>query len=168
MEYLFFPVSGNDAYNDTLGFHTNYFINNNGFLWSLLVAVGIALVLSLLFYFAFARNITLAKKLNWFICSLIVGGLSYGACDLFLIGQPGSQSTITFYNANNELVKSKVADPMAPSYAQKKIEIENDLKKYKDVRVPFDFTTAAWSWIFFFGISCCIKGYSKYANHIPF
>lgn len=168
LEYFFIPVSSADAYKDALGFHTNYFVNNYGFLWALLVGVGIALVISLIFYFVFATNTTRSQKVNWWIASLIVGLMTYGATDLFLIGNQGSTSATSFYGVNELYVKENRQKPNASQYKSINRKIKEDLKKGKDVRVPFDFTAAVWSWIFFLGISACLKGYSKFGTQIPF
>lgn len=168
LEYFFIPVSNADAYKDALGFHNNYFVNNYGFLWALLVGVGIALVIALLFYFVFATNTVRGKTRNWWIASLIVVLMSYGATDLFLIGNQGSTSVISFYGTNELYVKENHQKPNAAQYKTLNNKIRGDLKKGKDVRVPFDFTAAFWSWIFFLGISACLKGHSKYGTKIPF
>ena len=168
LEYPFYFVSSSDAYKDALGFHNNFFVTLNGFLWALLVAAGIALVFAGLFYFAFARNNKLATKLNWFICGILIAAASYGACDLFLIGGQGSESVNTFYGANEQLVRDNRSKPNAKQYAQLKIKIQGELQKQKDVRVPFDFTCAFWSFLFFFVFSAVMKGYNPNTKKIPF
>ena len=44
-EFFFFPVSGSESYKDALAFHTNYFVNNGGFLWGLLLALVVAILI---------------------------------------------------------------------------------------------------------------------------
>ncbi len=168
LEYFFLPVSASESYKDALGFHTNYFVNGSGFLMGLLLALGIAVVLALVFYFGICKNYTLAKKSNWWILSLVVAIIAYFGADFILIGGQGSTSVNTFYGANEQLVRDNRNKPNAKQYAKLKMKIEGELQKQKDVRVPFDFTCAGWSWLIFLGFSMWIKRYSVNGTQIPF
>ena len=76
-EFFFFPVSGSESYKDALGFHTNYFVNNGGFLWGLLLAFAVAILIALIFYFGLCKNYNFAKKANWWIASVVVAVIAY-------------------------------------------------------------------------------------------
>ncbi|MDE6754202.1 MAG: hypothetical protein K2J82_06290 [Muribaculaceae bacterium] len=167
-EFFFFPVSGSESYKDALGFHNNFFITHNGFLWGLILALIIAVVAAGIFYFVMDKNYTLAKPLNWWIISIVVAVIGYFGADIFLIGGQGSNSPSTFYGTNSEWVKEHRKKPNAKEYPKFKIKIENELRKQKDVRIPFDLTCAGWAWLLFLGTSLCFKRYSVNSTQIPF
>lgn len=167
-EFFFFPVSGSNAYKDALGFHKNYFVDNSGFLYGFILAAIIGIVFAAIFYFIFCNNYSIAKKLNWWIISLVVAVGSYFASDLCLIGGQGSTSVSTFYGCNEQYVRENRNKPNTKQYARLNMKIKGELQKQKDVRVPFDLTCAGWSWLIFFGFSIWWKRYSKHGTQIPF
>lgn len=169
MKYLFFFVSGSDAYKDALGFHSNYFETHNGFLYGLILALVIALIMAVVFYFIICKKYALATKRTWWILSILVAVISYFATDILLIGGQGStaERPYTFYGCNELLVIEKKSKPNAKQYRKLKMKIESELQKYKDVRFPFDITCAGWGWLFFLGASIPLKRFSVNGTQIP-
>ena len=51
MDKLFFFVTNSQAWKDTREFHENFFVSHNAFMYGVLTAIIVALVLALLFYF---------------------------------------------------------------------------------------------------------------------
>lgn len=170
-KFLFFWVAGSDAYaKDGLGFHKEFFVNNGGFLYGFLIAALIGLVICAIFYFGMCNNFSLAKVRNWWICLIVTAIATFFVSDLVVIGGNGSKLPTSFYKSNIGWVdvqrKKKV--PNIKDYTAKKVKIEQKLKKWSDVRFPFDTTCAIYGIVFYVAISCFAKGYSKYGKKIPF
>ena len=51
MDKLFFFVTNSQAWKDTREFHENFFVTHNAFMYGVLTAIIVALVLALVFYF---------------------------------------------------------------------------------------------------------------------
>ena len=166
MKFLFFLVTGNKAYKDGLGFHQSFF-EQSGFMWGIIIAAAIAIIIAAIFYFGLTKNITLAKRPNWWICLLIVAIATFFVSDFMVIGGNGSTNEMTFYQANENYVKSKKRDPKIKQYTEKKVKIRQELKKWNDVRLPFDLNCAIWGCIVFVAGSAVMKRYSVNATQIP-
>lgn len=167
-KFFFFWVTGSKAYSqEGLGFHKEFFVNNGGFLYGIVLALIIGIVISAIFYFGMCNNFSLAKVRNWWISLAVAGILTFFVSDLMLIGGNGSKASTTFYHGNTEWVKDHRKSPNVKDYSAKKVSIEQKLKKWGDVRFPFDMSCAIYGMIFFFAGTCVFKGYSKYGKKIP-
>lgn len=165
---LFFWVANTAAYaKDGLGFHKDYFLNNGGFLYGFLMAVIIGLVISAVFYLGLCSNFSLAKTRNWWICLVITGIVTFFGADLVLIGGNGSKAPTTFYKSNEEFVKEHRKSPNVKEYTAKKVKIEQSLKKWGDVRFPFDTMCSLYGMVFFVGGAFLFKGFSRHGSQIP-
>ncbi len=167
-KFLFFWVAGTDAYaKDGLGFHKEFFVNNGGFLYGFLIALLIGLVICTIFYFGMCNNFSLAKVRNWWICLIVTAIATFFVSDLVVIGGNGSKAATTFYHSNTEWVKEHRKSPNVKDYTAKKVKIEQKLKKWSDVRFPFDTTCAIYGIVFYVVGTCVFKGFSKYGVKIP-
>lgn len=167
-KFLFFWVAGIDAYaKDGLGFHKEFFVNHGGFLIGFLIALLLGIAICAIFYFGLCKNFSLAKVHNWWICLVVTAIVTFFASDLIVIGGNGSKASTTFYHSNIEWVKEHRTSPNVKDYTAKKVKIEQSLKRWGDVRFPFDMTCAVYGVVFYVAFTCVFKGYSKYGAKIP-
>lgn len=180
--FLYFAVTGNDAFKgDTMGYHTYYFLDHWGCMYGILLALLVAGVCSAVFYLGLCRKFSLATSPNWWITLLVCGAVSFGLSDTILIGhkQKTQTSTFNFHGSMNEMLKdggyhkpgeSKKRN-ISPDHAKnlqiEKTKIETNLKKWKDVRLPFDATTGCYAMLFFVLWAFVFKGYSEHGTQIP-
>ena len=171
---IYFLVSGAKAYKeDGLGFHTEFFINNNGILFSLLLAFAIAALIALGFYFGLCmkkETYSYARTSNWWIAIVLAAVCTFFVNDLLFVGKPVTNQNATekglctYYKSNEKLVKAKGYDEQ---YVTKKDELNKQIKNWKDVRMQYNLNAALWCLIFFVGVSLAVKGLTSTGNCIP-
>lgn len=180
MEKLFFFLTNSEAWKATRSFHENFFITHGGFSNGLLLALVVAALLGVVFYFGCANNkkdSTLATIPVWTGCLFAVGILTFLIANYVLIGKPNStdNQSITykysFYKANTEYVieqtRSNTNEQHAAELVRQKQDIENDLNKGKGVRYRFCFGCAVYGMLLYYLFSLILKGFTCQGIAIP-
>lgn len=77
MDKLFFFVTNSQAWKDTREFHENFFLNHSAFMYGLVTAILVALILAVVFYFGCCnkRNDDSMAKTGVWAGFLLVTGL---------------------------------------------------------------------------------------------
>lgn len=190
MKIFYFLVNWDGANSAKL--HEYFFVKGNGFLYGLLLAAVVALVVALVYYFVLGRSVKSAKMGNWWICGIIALAVTFCVSNFVFIGQEPTkkeyaegkklENKITykysFYRSMDRALKpSKVPGETLIDKGVTKIEkeqlkaeqkkIAQNLNQGKDVRYPYAINTTIWCAIFFFLFSMLFKGMSQAAKTKP-
>lgn len=180
MDKLFFFVTSSDAWKSTRNFHENFFVDHNGFLYGLLLALVVALLLVVCFYFGCAnskRDNSIATIPVWCGTLVATGLIVFLIANFVLIGKSNITSTqsvfykYSFYKANTEYVVEKTRgnsnEQLAKKLTTDKKTIEINLNRGKDVRYAYSMGCAVYSLLFFYLLSLGIKGFTYQGSTIP-
>ena len=187
MKFFYFLVDWDGKYSTQL--HEFFFENAGGFSSGLILAVLIALLMAIVYYFVLGRNVTTAKMGNWWICGIVALAVTFILSDFVIIGLEPTQKEYSkakeldnkisykysFYRAldkavkpgNGTLVKSTMTQNEKESLMKEKKKIVTNLNKGADVRYTFSFNTTFWCAVFFFAFSLLFKGMSEAAKTKP-
>lgn len=180
MEKLFFFVTNSDAWKSTRNFHENFFVNNQGFFYGIVLGLVVAAIMAAIFYFGLCNN----KRESASASIPVWGGFLAGTAVIVLlvanfviIGKPGTTDINSifyknsFYKANNEYVikqtKNTPNQQFVTAYNNDMRTINENLDKGKDVRYAYDLGCAVYSILFFYLISLLIKGFTINGLAIP-
>lgn len=175
MDKLFFLVS----LADERQFHTNYFIEHGAFLYGLLLAAVIGVVVALVFYYGCcnsSKSMASATLTVWVGCMVAAGALTYLTANFVLIGKPqavqGPFYDHSFYKANEEYASAKAGEKNTnenevQEYNQERDRIADELDKGDDARVPFSAHCAIYAMLAFFLCSLAVKGTTIHGTYIP-
>lgn len=171
LKSLFFPVANSGAYKDGLNFHNYFFVDHNGFLYGLILAFAMAIIVGIVYYFVLARNVEFCKTKFWWISLICAFGITFLGANFVLIGQNNMKPSISFH----QNIEDRFKDPKEKSkmrgkedqYRKKRTDIIKASNRYGDVRIPYDITCGVWSIIFFVGGSAVFKKFSDGATQIP-
>lgn len=180
MDFFYFLVTGSEAWE--LHYHKNFFITQGGFLWGVIGALIVGVIVACAFYFGCCNSSKTSKSANvgvWAISLCLCAVVSYFYADMVVIGDTKTTDinsvfrVHSFYKANDDYYIAKSQDrTMTPTMLselnQKKIEIKSNLDKGGDVRFEFDITTAILAVIFFFLASIIVKRFTINGKTIPF
>ena len=180
MNFIYYFVTSSKCWEAR--FHENFFNAGGGFIHGLIAALVIGAIFACIFYFCCCNSKTSAKMATigvWALFLAIAGVASYFYADMIVIGDSSAKDnksifrTYSFYKANDDFFINESKKPTSsPSYISeltaKKTEIKSNLDKGGDVRQEYDFTTAAWSLVFFFITSIIIKRFTRNGKHVPF
>ena len=163
MDKLFLFVTNSQAWKDTREFHENFFVSHNAFMYGVLTAIIVALVLALLFYFGCCNkrnDDSMANTGVWAGFLLVTGLLVFLTANFAFIGKSNvadSQSIFykySFYKANTEFVIEKTRDnqnqQQVDEYTTARQKIETDLNNGKDVRYSYSLGCTVYSLLFFY------------------
>lgn len=171
---IYFLVSSSKAYTeDGLGFHREFFINNNGFLFSLLLAIIIAVLVAVIFYFGLCMKkdtFSAAKTSNWVVALVIAAICCFFVNDILLVGSPkySGKGISTYYKSNDDFVIKMQESTVSPEeYTAERDNLNENISNWKDVRVQYNLNSVFWCVIVFCGVSIAIKGLTPYGNCIP-
>lgn len=180
MEKIFFFVSNSKAWKETAKFHENFFLDHNAFLYGLIIAIVVALVMAAIFYFGCCNSKKSNAQANmgvWAGFLIVTGVLVFLAADFSLIGKSGTKNTksvfykYSFYNANEKYLVLKTRNNQnqleCQQYQQDKDKIETELNRGGDVRYSFSIGCAVYSLIFFYIFSLLMKGFTYQGVAIP-
>lgn len=180
MDKLFFFVTNSQAWKDTREFHENFFVTHNAFMYGVLTAIIVALVLALVFYFGCCNkrnDDSMANTGVWAGFLLVTGLLVFLTANFAFIGKSNvadSQSIFykhSFYKANSEFVIEKTRDnqnqQQVDEYTTARQKIETDLNNGKDVRYSYSLGCTVYSLLFFYIFSLLFKGFTYQGIAIP-
>ena len=162
-------------------FHENFFVTHHAFLYGLLIALGIGVVIALIYYFSCCNSKNTVKMANiytWLVAGVVSAVLSFFVANWVIIGKSGVNNqkslfyTYSFYNANEtyynvEVQRNVKNEKLVKDLATTKQKIKTDLDQGHDVRLPYSATTTVLNIIFFVAASFCIKGATRNGKHIP-
>lgn len=178
MEKVYFLVSSLEHYvNDAYSFHSTYFVNEGAFASAFLIAIIIALIAAVVFYFGicnFANK--LSKHFVWLIALLISAGLSIVVTNVKIVGGEDNGSYSGFYQSIDE-----VREIAAEEYAQNPEELKkvNEAATYLldealvgednqyEVLDMLYLSNCIYTILFFLIFSILFKGFTKYGIAIP-
>lgn len=180
MDFFYFLVTGSDAWEPN--YHWNFFITQGGFLWGIIGALILGVVVACAFYFGCCNSSKTSKYSNvgvWAISLCLCAAISYFYADMVVIGDPKTTDNSSvfrahsFYKANDDYYLEKSQDKnMTPTFLaelhQLNNKIKSDLDKGGDVRFEFDITTAILAVIFFILASVVVKRFTINGKTIPF
>lgn len=180
MDFIYFLVTGSEAWEPN--YHDNFFITQGGFVWGIIGALIVGVIVACAFYFGCCNSSKTSKFANigvWAISLCLCAVVSYFYADMVVIGDPKTTDdnsvfrTYSFYKANDDFYIRTSQDPQMTSTLlselnQKRIEIRSNLDKGGDVRFEFDITTAILAVIFFFLASIIVKRFTINGKTIPF
>jgi len=168
---LFYPVANSADFKDGLNFHKYYFVDNNGFLYGLLLALAVAVIVAAVYYFGLARNVAFCKTKFWWVSLICAFVISFFGANFALIGTKQSKPSISFYQNIEDRFKDqgqkKNMIGKEDQYRKKRSEIIKKADKWGDVRLSYDLTCGVWAIIFFVGSSAVFKRFSPGATQIP-
>lgn len=180
MDKLFFFVTNSQAWKDTREFHENFFLAHGAFMDGFLVAIGVALVLALVFYFGCCNkrdNDSMANLGVWAGFLVVTGFFVFLTANFVFIGKSNVKNPQSlfykhsFYKANAEFVIEKTRDnqneQQVSEYTTARQNIENDLNKGRDVRYPYSTGCCVYSLLFFYIFSLLLKGFTYLGIAIP-
>lgn len=182
MEKIYHFVTNNNAWNDGFFFHSNYFVNENAFLYAFLTALGIGVAVAAIFYFGFCNGKTAkyATHSNWFIALILACVTAYFASNVVYIGgqkldDNGNEVSSTgFYKSCKEHYMKKIAEPefadneeQGRTLLSKHNDIITALRQRQDVAFPFNTTNTVISLFAFIIASFGIKNFTKHGSAIP-
>lgn len=183
MDKLYFLVSWGKQNKAAQALHDYFFNDQGAFTYGILIALGIALIAAIVYYFVLGRNVTTAKMQNWWICGIVALAATFCISDFVIIGSNkvgAKKETITykysFNKALNEAPTSKEFNSKHREFKtsvrkadlrQAKDKIQKELKKGGDVRYPYSLNTTIWCAIFYFALSMLLKGFSEAAKTKP-
>jgi hypothetical protein len=87
MKFFYFLVHWDQNALKSKELHDYFFINGNGFVIGMVLAVLAALVLALIFYFVLGRNVRTANFTNWLVCGIAAIAITFGVSDFVFIGK---------------------------------------------------------------------------------
>ena len=162
-------------------FHENFFIGHDAFLFGLLWASGIGLIIACGYYFLCCNDknsIKLANLPSWCVAGVVAAILTFYVANWVIIGKSGVNDrkslfyTYSFYNANDnyyneEVRKNMKNDKIVKELATTKQKIKTDLDHGNGVRTPFAGTTTILGILSFVGFSLFVKGATRNGKHIP-
>ena len=162
-------------------FHENFFVEHHAFLYGLLWALVIGLVIACGYYFLCCNDknsIKLANLPSWCVAGVVAAFLSFFVSNWIIIGKSGVNDrkslfyTYSFYNANdnyyNEEVKKNMKnDKIVKELATTKQKIKTGLDQGNEVRAPYAGTTTVLGVLFFALFSFCVKGMTRNGKHVP-
>lgn len=180
MDFIYFLVTSNKAWENYSKFHENFFNEENGFLMGFIGALVIALIFAAIFYFGFCNSKNTNKYAThwlWAIFLALGGVTAFFYSDLVVIGDAenakkgrervGLFYDYSFYRANNDYMSNEVDHVNKVSYENAKNAIESDLDKGKGVRFDYNITTTVLALVWFFLISLIIKRFTIGGKCIP-
>ena len=180
MDKLFFFVTSSDAWKNTRNFHENFFCDNNGFLYGILVALVVAIFLAICFYFGLANNKRDNAMANIPVWLAFLAGtaiLVFLCANYVLIGKSNTLNpksifyNYSFYKDNTEyVVKQTSGNPneqLVTKLNSDKQAIDTELNRGKDVRYLFSIGCAVYGLLFFYLLSIAIKGFTYQGVSIP-
>lgn len=173
MEILYYFVRQSEAWEPK--FHDNFFNGQLGFMYGIILALAVAVIAALAFYFGCCNSkneVKYANNTTWTI--VLLAGVVVAAVlgDIVIIGHDTHSILVTnFYEANEEYYMTQVSGSTDQNFinemATTKTNIASALDKGNDVRLPFDITTGIWCAVFYFIISLLIKGITINGKVIP-
>ncbi len=180
MDKLFFFVTNSDAWKNYRDFHENFFVTHKAFLYGFLLALIVALLLAVIYYFGCCnskRENKLATVPTW--CGFLVATalITFLVANFVFIGKSSTTETSSifyknsFYNANKQFVVDKTkgnpAEQIVAKYTKDKTQIDKNLDSGKDVRYPYSIGCAVYSLLFFYLLSLLFKGFTYQGVAIP-
>ena len=180
MEQFFFFVTGSDAWKATKNFHVNFFCDHNAFLYGILIALVVAAMLAIGFYFGCANNKhdnSLANLSTWVGFGVATALVVFLIADFGIIGKSKTKDyqsvfyKYSFYKANKDFVVEQTRDNPNEQLVSKlnsdKQKIDKELNNGKGVRYGFSLGCAVYSLIFFYLFSILMKGFTYQGIAIP-
>lgn len=182
MKKIYHFVTSNDAWNDGFYFHSNYFVDENAFLWAFLTSFGIGAVVAAIFYFGLCNGKTAkyATLSNWVIALILACVTAYVAGNAFYIGgqkldDNGNEvSSSGFCKSCKEYYLKKIDEPMfrdneeqGTALLSKHNDIITALHQGQDVATPFNITNTVISFLAFIIASFGMKNLTKHGSAIP-
>ena len=179
MEMIYFLVSSLEEYNDAYGFHNQYFVEGNGFLFAFLIALFVAVGIAAFFYL-FICNVfnRLSKFYVWVIALFLTVGATLLLTSKFIVGgeDENTGNYTGFYYSLEEFAGIQREEYAQNQEAQKKVnqvydQILQDLagsgeEEYKVVDMLY-LTNTILTIFFFILISILVKGTTKYGIAVP-
>jgi len=146
------------------------FFDKGGFIWGFVIAVGIALVIAVAYYYVCHRSFGLAKLYVWIIVLLLSGAASF--------------QTSSFYakkNLTENLDKNDTKKRNNVQFLGSDEDKQTELKKIEAFKkkwiaeimepnikiVRFALTNVFWTGIFFLVFSLLFKNYTRYGEAVP-
>lgn len=180
MDKLFFFVTSSEFWKNNFDFCDNFFNIHNGFLTGLAIALGLALLLALLFYFGCANNKhegQLATIPVWvgFLAGTFI--LTTVCANYILIGKSSTtpQDSMFYshsiYKATTDYVIKKTSNNPNEDQVKKIVAQQTQFNKTLDqnggVRWSFSLGCGVYSILFFYIISLLVKGFTYGGVAIP-
>lgn len=183
MEKIYHFVTSNSAWNDGYFYHSNYFVDENTFLWAFLTSFGIGAVVAAIFYFGLCNGKTAkyATHFNWVIALILACITAYLVSNVVFIGgqkldDNGNEvSSSGFYKSCKEHYLKKINnesmfrdnEEQGTALLSKHNDIITALEQRQDVALPFNGTNTAISLLAFIILSFSIKNLTKHGSAIP-
>ena len=171
MKIFYFLVTGLQDYKKCeWGLLKTYFEDNGGFLMAFFIAIGIALIMSLLFYVVMGRKFSLSKLSVWVGMLVLSGILSFGvtAWSTGVFASPKASYGLPKQIKTLEDQRRKQQDPKAAEIANKLRTEQLDFGKNKTVRTVA-IMNLFYTLLFFYLFSLVFKRepITKFAIYIP-
>ena len=179
-EGIYSIVVNNDAWADGYNFHSQYFVEENTFLITFLLMIGIGIAVALGFYFGLCNGNSnkYATPGNWVIALFVAGIAAFFVSNIYIgsantNGLSGTETDATGFYKSSELYCQNQIDAndghpdMQEQVRTAHNELVTKLSQGKDVAMRFNIMNIIISILLFIVTSFVVKNFTKHGSAIP-